>query len=338
RPGVQRVPSACTFGSTCPFFLLGWWGLGLRRGGGSAAPAWFIVSGLGPPLLLVLPPQAGNRVRDRPEHIVRKLGRHAVPAGGRRGTGPVTPGDVPRSEVGRARGVAAGGLGRVAQLRRDADCTPHVVHHVTHPHPHGAVPLPAPPALAPTTLLLGLTGVRVLIGVPVVRAQTEHLNSRRLLDLPGIDGALERDAVLSARDRCLDGRIHALARVLLLAALVVQASRPEDREVDVDGHAAVLVADQRASDGPGAVLVDVDRRGSHGLLRGGGSHLCTYNIGSRSLHVNTLESGPISTPSTCRHSSGRRRGRRAGRPSRRRAPLRPGARCRASATARSARA
>src|SRR5690606_34346569 len=139
--------------------------------------------------------------------------------------------------------------------------------------------------------LLGLTGVRVLIGVPVVRAQTEHLNSRRLLDLPGIDGALERDAVLSARDRGLDGRIHALGGGLLLAALVVEAARTQNGEAILDPHRSVRVPDELARTGPNAVLRDVDRRGSHGLLRGGGSHHCTYNIASRSLHVNTLESG-----------------------------------------------
>src|SRR5690606_4585452 len=91
---------------------------------------------------------------------------------------------------------------------------------------------------------------------PVLIAQTDDLDHGRLLDLPGIDGVLERDAVLSARDCGLDGRIHALGRVLLLAALVVQASRPQNGEAILDPHRSVRVPDELARTGPNAVLRD----------------------------------------------------------------------------------
>src|SRR5690606_30400113 len=93
---------------------------------------------------------------------------------------PVRRVQVPGSEIGRPGRVAAGGLGRRAQVLRDADAAADLILDGTDPDADGAVALPAPPALAPAALLLGL--LRDRLCVPVVRPETEHLDLRRLLD------------------------------------------------------------------------------------------------------------------------------------------------------------
>src|SRR5690606_17782637 len=125
------------------------------------------------PLLLVLPPQAVAGIVDRCEHVVLEVGGHAVPAAGRRGTGPVPPGDVPGRQIGRDA-VAAGGLGRAPQVRGDTDRATHLVLHTTDSHPHRAVALPAPRGLALEALLLGLPCVR--LRSPVVQPEAEDLD------------------------------------------------------------------------------------------------------------------------------------------------------------------
>src|SRR5690606_39935871 len=124
-----------------------------------------------------------------------------------------------------------------------------------------AVALPVAPALALAALLFAFPRDRLRI--PVLIAQAQDADLRRVLDRPRVHAPIQRHTLLARRDRRLDGLVGPLGGGLLLAALVVEAARPEDREAVLDGHAAVRVADQPARAGPPAVLTDDDRRTSH---------------------------------------------------------------------------
>src|SRR5690606_21953777 len=240
------------------------------------------------PLLLVLPPQPDAGVVDRRQNCVPQLARHALAAVAAARERPVRRVHVPRVQVRRPGRVAAGRLGRSTQRRRHADRHPDLVGHVTDLHADRAVALP-PPRVGRALALLALGG---LLG-PVLVAQPQDLDRRRLLDRPRVHAAVDRDDRLAARDRGLDRRVRPLGGLLLLARLVVQAGRAQDRRAVLDRHGAVRVPDQRARAGVGAVLGDADRRGGlHGVLSGQGVLYATLGVRQRPRAASTRATEP----------------------------------------------
>src|SRR5690606_17582069 len=124
---------------------------------------------------------------------------------------------VPRGQMGRPVRVAAGGLRRRAQVRRDTDRATHLVLLLTDLDADRAVPLPLPHSLTPTTFFLGLPRVRVFIGVPVLVAQAQDADLRRLRDRPRVRAAVYCHTLLARRNRGLDSLVGAVGGFLLFA-------------------------------------------------------------------------------------------------------------------------
>src|SRR5690606_36334807 len=133
---------------------------------------------------------------------------------------------VPRGQIGRPGRAAARSLRRRAQVRRDTDRATHLVLHLTDLDADRAVSLPLPHSLAPTTFFLGLPRVRVLIGVPVLVAQAQNADLRRLRDRPRVRAAVYCHTLLARRDCGLDSLVGAVGGFLLLAGLMIEAARP----------------------------------------------------------------------------------------------------------------
>src|SRR5690554_5904531 len=101
---------------------------------------------------------------------------------------------IPRGQIGRPGRVAAGGLGRSAQVRRHADAASDLVLDVADLDADAAVALPVAPALALAALLFAFPRDRLRI--PVLIAQAQDADLRRVLDRPRVHAPIQRHTLL----------------------------------------------------------------------------------------------------------------------------------------------